>query len=150
MQYAVENLRHPTIYYYPWKKYYTEKIMKYVAYISLITLTSGLPLCAVHHSLKIKNKTSHPIEFKYHTSEKSKAKIIEAGKSAHFSLDMSKLSGVDWQIPSAKNPECKDWYMLDSKSSLIISMRNQAQDSSLTIEENGSFQSVIGKSIQRI
>jgi hypothetical protein len=117
--------------------------------IALIVFVSNSGLFAAHNSLKVKNKTNQEIEFKLHAGA-SQGKNIEAGKSAHFSVKMSDLEGVDWKIPSKSKAKCSDWYVLNKKSPLVTSLRTQGKDSVLIIEEEGGFQSVTGKSIQKV
>ncbi len=119
-----------------------------ISILFLCLITTSV-LYAAHNTLKVKNNTSETIEFKLHAGE-SQAKMIAPGKSARFSVNMLLLQGLDWQIPSKTNPKCKNWYTLDKKSQTISVLNNQAKNSKLVIEENGGFQSITDKSVQKV
>jgi hypothetical protein len=123
------------------------KIMKQRLCLVGVALISSIGLFAAQ-TLKVKNNTTESIEFKLHTNT-AQVKTIAAGKSVSFSLDMSMLSGLDWQIPSKWNPKCNDWYVLDKATSAVRSLNKQKKDATLVIADDGGFELTAGTSRQK-
>jgi|GEM_PF-2862059 len=121
--------------------------MKQMLSLTGVVLLSSVGLFAAQ-TLKVTNNTHEPIECKLHTNT-DQVKIIAAGKSVSFSIDMPMLTGIDWQIPSQSNPKCNDWYVLNKTSSAVLSLNKQKKDATLIIADDGGFELIAGTSRQK-